>query len=174
MASGPSSILNVIAFSEPTNGAGHVAKSSLATEPVKDIEPTPSSNFDEAKHTSETTSAQQISDTANAVPKESAGEPRVGNKRAYEPTSPPVDADRTGTEKATEPAPKRQNTDAEDARAPHGPSAPTAAKNTKRGQATNRDNKKGGRPKKAKATVKRDLPTDGIGSRTRSRTKIAS
>ncbi|PYI10119.1 hypothetical protein BO78DRAFT_414883 [Aspergillus sclerotiicarbonarius CBS 121057] len=174
MASGPSSSFNVIAFSEPTNGASLLAKSSHATEPAEETKPTPDPNFDEAKHTDETKSAQQAPDTANAVPKESAAEPRVGDKRAYESTPAPVDTDKTGVENATEPAPKKQKTYPEDAGAQHGSSAPTAAKNIKRGQATNGDKKKGGRPKKVKATVKRDLPTDGIGSRTRSRTKVAS
>ncbi|KAI9371901.1 hypothetical protein BJX61DRAFT_483390 [Aspergillus egyptiacus] len=39
---------------------------------------------------------------------------------------------------------------------------------------TSTEKKKGGRPRKTKVSVRKDIPTDGIGSRTRSRTKVVS
>ncbi|PWY84504.1 hypothetical protein BO94DRAFT_101126 [Aspergillus sclerotioniger CBS 115572] len=174
MAFGPSRSSNGPAFSEPTNGASLLAKPFHASEPAEGSKPSPDANFDEAKHTDETTSAQQDPDTANVVPEQSTTKPSLGNKRTYDSTTSPVDTDKAGAQNATEAAPKKQRTDSGDAGAQHGPSAPTPAKNTKRGQATNGDKKKGERPKKAKATIRRDLLMDGIGSRTRSRTKVAS
>ncbi|KAL5045636.1 hypothetical protein BDW71DRAFT_76514 [Aspergillus fruticulosus] len=73
-------------------------------------------------------------------------------------------------EESTEPDYKRQKRN-EDAVAANNTSAHAQPEKADPSQAAPQK-KKGGRPRKTKHTVKKDIPTDGIGSRTRSRTKV--
>ncbi|KAL4969578.1 uncharacterized protein BDV14DRAFT_195841 [Aspergillus stella-maris] len=95
----------------------------------------------------------------------------TGEKRDLEATS----SEQTSAEAPTEPNTKKLKTgnnvsdaiDGTPIQAPIGQSEPNQVAPAK---------KKGGRPRKIKETVaaKKDIPTDGIGSRTRSRTKVVS
>ncbi|KAI9041283.1 uncharacterized protein KD926_007237 [Aspergillus affinis] len=89
--------------------------------------------------------------------------PSTGDKRELESTSVPTDTDKPATESdspTVAPTAKKQKTDEK---------ATTA-----NGTQANGENKKAGRSKKVKEAVKKVIPTDGIGSRTRSRTKAVS
>lgn len=81
----------------------------------------------------------------------------LGDKREHDSSSAPTDKEKPAV---SEPTTKKQKTDAK-------PAEDAAA-------ADGNGEKKKGRPKKTQETkesAKRDVPTDGIGSRTRSRTK---
>ncbi|PWY92376.1 hypothetical protein BO70DRAFT_8317 [Aspergillus heteromorphus CBS 117.55] len=198
MASEPNDRSNTPATSEPINGAGVDAiKPSTdepsnqangdsvltnpgnATSPAEENKPTADAEaVDEAKPNEETKTDEQAPAPVTSDPKESATgdeteQPTVGDKRGHESTSEPANADKSNDKNTTEPTVKKQKTDADHAGVKQGTPAPTAAKGGIPDPATN-GNKKGGRPKKAKEPVKRDIPTGGIGSRTRSRTKAAS
>ncbi|KAJ5094104.1 hypothetical protein N7456_009965 [Penicillium angulare] len=115
-------------------------------------------------------------------------EPQTGEKRdldsttapASVPTVAPVAEDKKEPEAAEEPEAKKQKLDAnsetvpdvKDTKEPSEPS-PVAPATTTATKDTNGDSKKAGRPKKEKVkeAVKKVIPGDGIGSRTRSRTK---
>ncbi|KAA8646280.1 hypothetical protein EYZ11_000605 [Aspergillus tanneri] len=116
----------------------------------------------------ETRSGEQISAPASADAQEPTGEnkaeqPTTGNKREHESISTPTDPGKATTVASTEPsvapAAKKQKPDTNTA--------------TENGTVPNGEKKKS-HSKKVKDTVKKTIPTDGIGSRTRSRTKTAS
>ncbi|GLB09766.1 saccharopine dehydrogenase [Aspergillus tubingensis] len=159
---------------EPTNGANLPAKLSSATEPAEEDKPTPDTKtVDDAKSTDETEPRSQVPTSVDTAPKESVTESNVGEKREHEVTPATVEAGKTGADDATEPATKKKKrNDAEKNGPETAPPFPTTAKHTKKGQATNGD-KKSGRSKTANESIKREPPTDGISSRTRSRTKVA-
>ncbi|KAE8366832.1 hypothetical protein BDV27DRAFT_85807 [Aspergillus caelatus] len=90
-------------------------------------------------------------------------QPSPGDKREHEPTSTPTNAAKSNVENLTEPANKKQRTTGTRSR-----NGNTIA------PATNGERSKASRSKKAKDDVKKVIPTDGIGSRTRSRTKASS
>ncbi|GKZ34477.1 saccharopine dehydrogenase [Aspergillus brasiliensis] len=174
MASGPSNHSNTLSEQEPTNGANLPTKTSDVTEPAES-KPTSDTNPDEAKSTDETKPASQVSTSADTTPNESVTEPNVGEKREHEVAPATMEAGKTGADDAKEPAlKKKKKNDAEKNRPETVPSASTTAKYAKKGQTTNGDKKKVGRSKTAKEPAKRDPPADGISSRTRSRTKVAS
>ncbi|RDW86543.1 uncharacterized protein DSM5745_03185 [Aspergillus mulundensis] len=95
-----------------------------------------------------------------------ADEPNVGEKRELEKLT----TTKPGVEGVPERDSKKQKIN-EDAFAANAASAPAQPEKVEPSQ-TAPQKKKGGRPRKTKDTVKKDIPTDGIGSRTRSRTKI--
>lgn len=102
--------------------------------------------------------ASVTTDTAAEATTDTKEESNKGNKREHGPG----DADETPTESV----PKKQKTDTketEDRNGTAGTDVPTPT--------TNGEKKKSGRPKKIKDAVKKAIPSDGIGSRTRSRTK---
>lgn len=122
----------------------------------------------EHKPAEETKSGGHASILPDDGPKESTTEngiaqPSAGDKREHEPTSTPTNAGRPNVESLTEPANKKQR---------------TTGTRTRNGNttapATNGEKSKASRFKKAKDDVKKVIPTDGIGSRTRSRTKTSS
>ncbi|GLA57361.1 saccharopine dehydrogenase [Aspergillus tubingensis] len=160
---------------EPTNGANLPAKLSSATEPAEENKPTPDTKtVDDAKPTDETEPRSQVPTSVDTAPKESVTESNVGEKREHEVTPATVEAGKTGADDATEPATKKKKRNDAETNGPEtAPPIPTTAKHTKKGQTTNGDKKKSGRSKTAKEFVKREPPTDGISSRTRSRTKVA-
>lgn len=96
---------------------------------------------------------------------------KTGDKREHDSTTTPADAEKPAAEDSSAPDAKKQKTTEVENGAPAAEDKPAAAE-------TNGEKKKGGRPKKAgaasttaKAKKERAIPTDGIGSRTRSRTK---
>ncbi|KAL2867085.1 uncharacterized protein BJX67DRAFT_381403 [Aspergillus lucknowensis] len=96
-------------------------------------------------------------------------QPNVGVKRDLEATATANTADKPSVEQPTEPDAKKQKTSEDNSGAANGRSVPT--QNGKSSQAST-EKKTSGRPRKTKDTVRKDTPTDGIGSRTRSRTKV--
>ncbi|KAL6235555.1 hypothetical protein BDW75DRAFT_240012 [Aspergillus navahoensis] len=90
----------------------------------------------------------------------------TGEKRGLDTPS----TTKPGVEESTEPNYKKHKTN-EDAVAANIIFAHVQPEKTDPSQAAPQK-KKGGRPRKTKGTVKRNIPTDCIGSRTRSRTKI--
>ncbi|OGM42144.1 hypothetical protein ABOM_009135 [Aspergillus bombycis] len=132
-------------------------KSPEATESSKEHKPA-----EEAK------TSEHASILSDAGPKESTAEsgiaqPSAGDKREHKPASTPTNAANSNAENLAEPANKKQR---------------TAGTRTRNGSATapatNGEKAKASRSKKAKDYVKKVIPTDGIGSRTRSRTKASS
>ncbi|KAL3479282.1 hypothetical protein BJX99DRAFT_255806 [Aspergillus californicus] len=100
-------------------------------------------------------------------------QPDVGDKRDIEATSTLNTAEKPNEEEvATEPSSKKQKTNGVETDAANGTST-TAHEDTETSQ-TPTEKKKPGRPKKTKDSIKKDIPTGGIGSRTRSRTKVVS
>lgn len=98
---------------------------------------------------------------------------KAGDKREHDSATTPADAEKPAAEDSSAPDAKKQKTSEVENGAPAAEDKPAAAE-------TNGEKKKGGRPKKtgaagttAKAKKERAIPTDGIGSRTRSRTKAA-
>jgi hypothetical protein len=92
-------------------------------------------------------------------------ETNTGEKRELETTS----TAKPSAEESAEPNSKKQKTGETNADAVNGASIPAPPENE-----SAPPKKKGGRPKKTQDSVKKDIPTDGIGSRTRSRTKPSS
>ncbi|KAJ5287639.1 hypothetical protein N7478_003325 [Penicillium angulare] len=118
---------------------------------------------------------------------ETKEEPQTGEKRDLDSTTTPAsvptaasvteDKKEPASEATEEPEAKKQKLDvnaapASDANEP-AESSPVAPATTTATQDTNGDSKKAGRPKKEKVkeAIKKVIPGDGIGSRTRSRTK---
>ncbi|KAL5332155.1 hypothetical protein BJX70DRAFT_404915 [Aspergillus crustosus] len=103
-------------------------------------------------------------DTVNGeVTKE---QPAIGEKRDHEVTP----ATKSSAGESVEPDSKKQKTSEENKSAANGTSTTATAQPTQ----PPTEKKKGGRPRKTKDTVKKKATTDGIGSRTRSRTKVVS
>ncbi|KAL4785672.1 hypothetical protein BJX76DRAFT_355892 [Aspergillus varians] len=159
MASEPSTTAPVSdPLSKPTrdeapqqeNGDGHLSKpaeDSTLTEPT------------ETKSLENSTPANGIS---NGSLPETEQEQSKGEKRELETTSTTA---KPSVEEPAEPTSKKQKTS--------GTSAPAQPETAEPSQ-TAPEKKKGGRPRKTKDSVKKNIPTNGIGSRTRSRTKVAS
>ncbi|KAL4882918.1 hypothetical protein BJY04DRAFT_217002 [Aspergillus karnatakaensis] len=104
-----------------------------------------------------------ISNGTSLEPKQE--QPNIGEKREHEVTS----ATEVGAQEPVEPNTKKHRTSEKHQDASKDTLAPTKAEPT-----TATEKKKGGRPKKTKEAIKKVIPTDGIGSRTRSRTKVVS
>lgn len=109
------------------------------------------------------TGAQQPSTEATA---------QAGDKREN-PSSAPANQDKAVPGESTEPARKKQKISEENGVVENGQPAFPATGNSS-SNATRKGEKKAGRSKKVKDTVKRIVQSDGIGSRTRSRTKAAT
>ncbi|KAI9929005.1 hypothetical protein ASPWEDRAFT_37065 [Aspergillus wentii DTO 134E9] len=100
-----------------------------------------------------------------------AEQPVTGEKREHDSNPAPAEKDdASATENSSEPAAKKQKTDEEPPKAQN-VTFTHAGKDDAEAPVTNGEKKKAGRPKKAKDTTTKAIPTDGIGSRTRSRTK---
>ncbi|PYH77262.1 hypothetical protein BO82DRAFT_358373 [Aspergillus uvarum CBS 121591] len=91
-------------------------------------------------------------------------------RREHASSSMQADAENLSSEHALESTPKKQKTKEQHVAVKDEVSAPSV---TKSSQPANGPKSSAGRPKRRKDAPKRDIPTDGIGSRTRSRTKIA-
>lgn len=106
-----------------------------------------------------------------SIPESKREQAKAGEKRELET---PSFTNPDGVE-STEPDSKKPRTN-EDAVAADSTSPNSRTEKADPGQAAPQQQKKrkGGRPRKTKDTVKKSIPTDGIGSRTRSRTKVVS
>ncbi|KAL4897135.1 hypothetical protein BDV59DRAFT_85160 [Aspergillus ambiguus] len=123
-------------------------KPTEVSKPVEDLKPTDQSSVP--------TAASEKTDVPSANDKKD--ESNSGEKRDLEASTVPADPEKPGV---SEPAAKKQKVHAE-----------TTEAGSKNGvDSANGEKRKAGRPKKGKDAVKKDIPTDGIGSRTRSRTK---
>ncbi|KAB8232777.1 uncharacterized protein BDW43DRAFT_103241 [Aspergillus alliaceus] len=119
----------------------------------------------EHKLTEESKPSGPGSVAASAGPKEAIVANKTaqpGDKREHESTTAPADTTKVKAKSATEPVKKKQK---------------ITGKRTQNGTSTvpdmNGEKKKASRSKKAKDLAKTVIPTDGIGSRTRSRTKAS-
>ncbi|KAF7121879.1 hypothetical protein CNMCM5793_009433 [Aspergillus hiratsukae] len=136
---------------------------SEETKPAGDSNPVDPSTSPEQALAGAVTGAQQPS-TATA---------RAGDKQEYNPSSAPANQDKAVPGESTEPARKKQKISEENGVVGNGQPASRATGNST-SKATRNGEKKAGRSKKVKDTVKRIIQSDGIGSRTRSRTKAAT
>ncbi|KAL5001124.1 hypothetical protein BDV10DRAFT_19703 [Aspergillus recurvatus] len=139
------------------NGGNHSAKPAEGSTLTKSTD----ANSSEIRAPANDVSTVPVSETKQE--QASAGEKRVLDTPS---TTKP------GMEESTEPDHKKQKRN-EDAVAAGNTSANAQPEKADPSQAAPQK-KKGGRPRKTKDTVKKDIPTDGIGSRTRSRTKLVS
>jgi hypothetical protein len=140
------------------------------SNPVKPEEKQPAEvteSPEKHKSSEESKSGEQGSVPTKVEPKESTTEnkkqPTAGDKRDYELASAHTNTDKPSVENSTEPTNKRQRTTGRKIQNGHA-AAP----------AINGEKKNAGRTKKVKDAVKKAIPTAGIGSRTRSRTKASS
>jgi hypothetical protein len=106
-------------------------------------------------------------------PLSTADTAQAGDKQERNPSSAPVNDDKAVPEESTEPARKKQKINKGNGVVENGQPSSTAAGDST-SNATRNGEQKSGRSKKVKDTVKRIVHTDGIGSRTRSRTKAAA
>ncbi|RHZ66876.1 uncharacterized protein CDV56_107161 [Aspergillus thermomutatus] len=138
--------------------------SSEETEFAGDSKTVDTSTSPEQALAGPVTDAQQPS-TANTA--------QAGDKQEHNPSSAPANHDKAVLGESTEPARKKQKTSEENGVVENGQPASSATGNAT-SNATRNGEKKSGRSKKVKDTVKHIVPKDGIGSRTRSRTKAAT
>ncbi|KAF7157881.1 hypothetical protein CNMCM5623_002315 [Aspergillus felis] len=100
----------------------------------------------------------------DAQPPSTASTAQAGDKQEHNPSSAPAHDDKAVPGESTEPARKKQKISKRNGVVENGqPATPATG-----------SEQKSGRSKKVKDTVKRIVHTDGIGSRTRSRTKAAA
>ncbi|KAB8221366.1 hypothetical protein BDV33DRAFT_82083 [Aspergillus novoparasiticus] len=152
-----------------TNGDSTPAKPVDANnQPEENKSPEAAGSSKEHKPAEEAKSDGHASISPDNGLKESTAEngiaqPSAGDKREHEPTSTTPNAAKANVENSAEPTNKKQR---------------TTRTRTRNGNttapATNGVKPKASRSKKTKDDVKKVIPTDGIGSRTRSRTKASS
>jgi hypothetical protein len=109
----------------------------------------------------------------DAQPPSTADTAQAGDKQEHKPSSAPAQDDKAVSGESTKPARKKQKISKENGVVENGPPATLATGNST-SNATGNGEQKSRRSKKVKDTVKRIVHTDGIGSRTRSRTKAAA
>ncbi|KAL2800993.1 hypothetical protein BJX66DRAFT_331930 [Aspergillus keveii] len=158
------------------------AKPSTEDPPLHEI--------NEPKRQENSKSSEQPSASANGtsngtpVPEAKQGQPNVGVKRDLDVTLTPggkaekPNAEQQQPAELEEPNTKKQKTNedstTEAAVVANGISSAPAQNGKAIPVSSSTEKNKGGRPRKTKDTVRKDVPTDGIGSRTRSRTKVVS
>ncbi|KAE8146552.1 hypothetical protein BDV25DRAFT_48724 [Aspergillus avenaceus] len=143
-------------ISKPTNGENN-SMASAEGQTVKEAES--SEKRKSVEHASAPSSIESKEPTVVKKPEQTS----ASNKRAHRLTTASDGADKPGPEKGTAPANKKQKT-------------AKGQKSKASGAATshlNGEKKTTSRAKKVN-DVKKTIPTDGIGSRTRSRTKASS
>lgn len=140
------------------NGSSHLSKPMEASA----LTETNDENLSEIRTPANDRSSVSISESKREQAK-------AGEKRELETPS----ITNSGGVESTEPDYKKPRTN-EDAVAADSTSPNSRTEKADPGQAAPQQKKKGGRPRKTKDTVKKGIPTDGIGSRTRSRTKVVS
>ncbi|KAL2854832.1 hypothetical protein BJY01DRAFT_25113 [Aspergillus pseudoustus] len=155
-----------------------------ATDDPALIKPTESKQQDASKPSEQPPAPANGTSNDALVLEAKQEQPNVGLKRDLDVTSSLAsvskaekpDPEQQQPEELEEPNTKKQKTSEDnntDVVATNGTSS-TPAQNGKHIPASTENKKKGGRPRKARDTIKKDVPTDGIGSRTRSRTKFVS
>ncbi|KAL4938209.1 hypothetical protein BDV06DRAFT_226225 [Aspergillus oleicola] len=142
--------------SQQQNGESHLAEPANSANSASFTVKSLSENHAPANGTSQDPASETKQEQNN-----------TGEKRNLETTS----SEQTNAE----PFSKKLKTNEDDSDAINGASAPAPSGQTEPSQTTPAK-KNGGRPRKIKDTVtaKKAIPTDGIGSRTRSRTKVVS
>lgn len=138
---------------------------ATAPAPVSDT-PTPAAPAP-APITEATSSSAPISHPAPAPAPPAASAPVPTPAPAPAPTSASGEKDKPVSEKPDEPEAKKQKIESESSKDANGSVPPSSSTDTKDAQGKNARPKK----EKIKDAVKKAIPTDGIGSRTRSRTK---
>ncbi|KAL2814244.1 hypothetical protein BDW59DRAFT_167260 [Aspergillus cavernicola] len=141
-----------IEASQQVGGDGDIPK------PANPPEPNPA----EDSKSNSTPANGTASGTAPEAEQEQAN---VGEKREIEATS--------TANTAEKPSSKKHKTNENHTDAANGTSA-TVRTDSNSASQTSTGKKKGGRPRKTKDSIPREISTDGIGSRTRSRTKVVS
>jgi hypothetical protein len=160
----------------------------ISSKPSTEDPPLLKTNESEPQETSKLSG--QLSTSANGtsngtpLPEAKQGQPNVGVKRDLDVTLAPggkaekPNAEQQQPAELEEPNTKKQKTSegstADAAVGTNGISSPPAQNGKAIPASGSTEKKKGGRPRKIKDTVRKDVPTDGIGSRTRSRTKVVS
>jgi hypothetical protein len=150
----------------------------------------PLHKINESKPQENSKPSEQPSASANGtsngtpVPEAKQGQPNVGVKRDLDVTLTPggkaekPNAEQQQPAELEEPNTKKQKTNedstTEAAVVANGISSAPAQNGKAIPVSSSIEKNKGGRPRKTKDTVRKDVPTDGIGSRTRSRTKVVS
>ncbi|GES58549.1 hypothetical protein ATEG_04713 [Aspergillus terreus] len=146
-----------------SNGDSAIAKATDENNPLEEKRLSEDSKPVEGPQPTGPSHAPGASEAQPSAADEKKDEANAGDKREHEATATSTGPDNPSV---PEPATKKQKTDekaeAESTNGVEGPVEPAAA---------NGEKKKGGRPKKSKETVRKAIPTDGVGSRTRSRTK---
>ncbi|KAL4762744.1 uncharacterized protein BDW70DRAFT_148962 [Aspergillus foveolatus] len=144
------------------NGAPHQKGNSHPSKPVEAsaLTKTNDENSSEIRAPANDVSSVSMSESKREQAK-------AGEKRELETPS----TTNPGGVESTEPDYKKPRTN-EDAVVADSTSPHSRTEKADPGQAAPQQKKKGGRPRKTKDTVKKGIPTDGIGSRTRSRTKV--
>ncbi|GIK01600.1 hypothetical protein Aspvir_005638 [Aspergillus viridinutans] len=151
---------------------------ALPTEPV----PNPNQSSSEGTKSAEDSKAVDPSTSpeqalagavTDAQPPSTADTAQAGDKQEHGPSSAPAHDGKAVPGESTEPARKKQKISEENGVDENGQPATPATGNSA-SNATRNGEQKSGRSKKVKDTVKRIVHTDGIGSRTRSRTKAAT
>ncbi|KAE8349722.1 hypothetical protein BDV28DRAFT_151630 [Aspergillus coremiiformis] len=139
------------------DGPSEDKKPAESTESSKEHKPTGAPKSPENGSTPTITGLQESTAETNRE------QNSAGHKRAHEATSAPADMVKGSAEDSTEPPSKKRK---------------ITGKRTRNGNArvpgTTGGKQKANRSKKARDLVKKAIPTDGIGSRTRSRTKASS
>ncbi|KAL4978209.1 hypothetical protein BDW66DRAFT_22228 [Aspergillus desertorum] len=166
MASAPS---NAALVSDP------VGKPSVSGAPQQNggshtSKPVEGSTLTESTDTNSSEICAAPANDASSVPVSETRQEQAnaGEKRELDTQS----NTRIGVEESTGPYYKKQKTD-KDAVATNNASANAQTQKAEPSHAAPQK-KNGGRPRKTKDMVKKDITTDGIGSRTRSRTKVVS
>ncbi|KAL4906269.1 hypothetical protein BDW74DRAFT_177284 [Aspergillus multicolor] len=160
MASAPSiaALVSDPMGTRPLNDAPH---QNGDIHPSKPAEDSTNANSSETRAPANRTPSEPLSGSQ-------LNEPAVGEKRELDKPS----NTKPGIEEVPERDSKKQKID-KDAFAANAAYSPAKEEKTEPSQ-TAVQKKRGGRPRKTKDTVNKDIPTDGIGSRTRSRTKVVA
>lgn len=152
-----------------TNGDNHASNSDQAGHAPEESKSTDAPGPVDAARTAEKPPSGGPVLATSVDSQEPASEakddaPNTGDKREHESTAAPTETEKPSAESSgpssTAPAAKKQKTNDKTA--------------TENGTQANGEKKTKSRTNKVKETVKKVVPTDGIGSRTRSRTKAVS
>ncbi|KAL3464410.1 hypothetical protein BJX64DRAFT_96261 [Aspergillus heterothallicus] len=165
-------------------GSGDSVSSKLAANDSASTKPIESQQQGNSKVSEQSPAPANGTFNEAPVPEAKQEQPNAGVKRDLDVTTSSASADKAdkpnvgqqNSAELEEPDTKKQKTSEDSnaiAVAVNGTSS-TPTENGKAAPPSTENKKKGGRPRKTKDTIKKDVPTDGIGSRTRSRTKVVS
>lgn len=165
--------MNHVAATGEDPQTGVSVNDPVPSKPAGETQPLTSPSTDGPSSSSFAATEPEAPLEAQKAESKARAEPQIGEKRDIDSETAPAratsseDKEKPVTEQSDQPDAKKQKTDQELVEDTNRP-APSAAAGDKNGAS-----KKAGRPKKEKAkdTLKKVIPVDGIGSRTRSRTK---